>query len=310
MARVSDDVSVVIPAFNAERTLERALASVRAQTVAPTEVIVVDDGSRVPVASVLRNPGPRVRILRQANAGAAAARNAGIREARGAWIAFLDADDVWLPNRLEAQLRAIERHPDLGFVWGFYYVHSVETGEETLTRSRCAPDMRVVLSPEEAFRVAYRIQTSSVLARRRLLLETPFDASLQTAEDRDVWIRLLLRVPALCVGEPVAIHNEHKSSLSNADIDSDARNMLRVIARYERLLGPNQTRLREADVYRRWAGVLLAKGRASAAIRPALQYLRREPASPNAWYVALRTAFALGVSRPVWRAVATKGNWR
>lgn len=310
MARVPADVSVVIPAFNAERTIERALASVEAQTVAPKEIIVVDDGSRVPVASVLRNPSSRVRVVRQANAGAAAARNAGIREASGAWIAFLDADDVWLPNRLDVQLRAIERHPDLGFVWGFYYVHLVETGAETLTRSRCQPNARVVLSPEEAFRVAYRVQTSTVLARRRLLLETPFDASLRTAEDRDVWIRLFLRAPALCVGTPIAIHNEHESSLSNADIDCDARNMLRVIARYERLLGPKQARLREADVYRRWAGVLLAHGRASAAMRPAWQYLRREPRSLNAWYVAFRTAFALGVPRASRRAVATRGNWR
>jgi len=308
VTHLRDSVSVVIPAFDSERTIERALASVCAQTVQADEIIVVDDGSRIPVESVLRHRDPRVRIVRQENAGAAAARNTGIREARGAWIAFLDADDEWLPTRLEAQKRALARHPDLGFLWGFYFVHVVDTAERTMTRPPCAPGKRLVLCPEQAFRVAYRVQTSTVLARRSHLLETPFDTSLRTAEDRDAWIRLFLKAPALCVDAPVAIHHEYRSSLSNTDLDCDARNMLEVIARYRTLLGPEPTRRREADVYRRWAAALVAAGRAPSAIGPAWQYLRREPASANAWYVALRTAIGLGEPRTLRRAVAMRGK--
>ena len=310
MANLRDSISVVIPAFNSERTIERAIASACAQSSPADVIIVVDDGSRVPVESVLRHRDPRVRVVRQGNAGAAAARNTGIREARSEWIAFLDADDEWLPSRLEEQRKAIARHRDLGFVWGFFYVRDAETGASTLARPRCAPGKRLILSPDEIFRVAYRVQTSAVLARRSLLLDVRFDPSLKTAEDRDVWIRLLLRAPAYCVDVPIAIHYELRGSLSNSDFDGDARNMLDVIARYRTLLGEKQTRRREADVYRRWAGVLLAAGRAPSAIGPALQYLRREPASPSAWYVALRTAIALGQPSTLRRAVAMRGKWR
>lgn len=308
MDNLRDSISVVIPAFNSEQTIERAVASVRAQTTSASEIIVVDDGSRIPVESVLRDRDAGLRIVRQANAGAAAARNTGIREARGEWIAFLDADDEWLPSRLEAQMSALAQHPDLGFLWGFYFVHVVETGERTMTRPPCAPGKRLVLCPEEAFRVAYRVQTSTVLARRKLLQEAPFDTSLRTAEDRDAWIRLFLKAPAFCVDAPIAIHHEHLSSLSNSDLDCDARNMLAVIARYRTLLGEEPTRRREADVYRRWAAALVAAGRAPSAIGPAWQYLRREPGSANAWYVALRTAIGLGEPRTLRRAVAMRGK--
>ncbi len=94
------DVAVVIPAYNAEKLLPRALRSVLTQTVAPREVLVVDDGSSDGTSDVARSFGAPVRCIRQENAGAAAARNRGIAEATAEWIAFLDADDWWEPERL------------------------------------------------------------------------------------------------------------------------------------------------------------------------------------------------------------------
>ena len=101
-------ISVIIPAYNAAATITAALASVRAQTRPPAEVIVVDDGSRDATAAIVeafiaRASGPPVTLLRQANRGCGQARNTGAAAARGDWLGFLDADDTWLPGKLAAQ---------------------------------------------------------------------------------------------------------------------------------------------------------------------------------------------------------------
>jgi len=97
-------VSVVIPAYNAAATVTAAIESVLAQTRPPDEIVVVDDGSKDDTSAVVERFGPAVRLVRQANAGCGQARNTGAREARGTWLAFLDADDLWLPTKLERQL--------------------------------------------------------------------------------------------------------------------------------------------------------------------------------------------------------------
>lgn len=101
--------SVVIPAFNRESTLPRAIESVLAQDLSPYEVIVIDDGSRDRTAEVAEAFGSRVRVVRQENAGVSAARNRGVREASCPWVAFLDSDDYWTASHLSAMARAIER---------------------------------------------------------------------------------------------------------------------------------------------------------------------------------------------------------
>ncbi|HYC53548.1 MAG TPA: glycosyltransferase family A protein [Candidatus Binatia bacterium] len=108
-------VSCIIPAFNAERYLAAAIRSVLEQTRPPHEVVVVDDGSTDGTAEVAQRHGYPVRLLRQANAGPAAARNRGIRESRGDILAFLDADDLWEPDKLAAQLHRMHERPELDF---------------------------------------------------------------------------------------------------------------------------------------------------------------------------------------------------
>ncbi|MEX0585106.1 MAG: glycosyltransferase family 2 protein, partial [Pirellulales bacterium] len=104
----SPAVSVVIPAYNAEECVARAIESVLAQTRPVQEVIVVDDGSRDRTAAVAARFGASIRILRQPNGGPAAARNHGVRESRSAWIAFLDADDAWLEQKIERQAAQLD----------------------------------------------------------------------------------------------------------------------------------------------------------------------------------------------------------
>ncbi|CAN5596523.1 hypothetical protein BH09PLA1_BH09PLA1_10200 [soil metagenome] len=101
-------VSVIIPAFNSQATIRRAIDSVLAQSILPEEIIVMDDGSDEDLRPALSRYVQSVRCIRQPNAGAAAARNAGIDLANGDWIAFLDADDHWEPAKLQLQLRTLE----------------------------------------------------------------------------------------------------------------------------------------------------------------------------------------------------------
>jgi glycosyltransferase involved in cell wall biosynthesis len=124
-------VSVVIPAFNAARYIAEAVESVLAQTVPPAEIIVSDDGSTDETAAVVRRFGDRVRWHAGSNAGAGTARNRGVALARGELLAFLDADDLWTPDKSARQLRAFAENPTLAMVFGHVrQFHSPELPDE------------------------------------------------------------------------------------------------------------------------------------------------------------------------------------
>ncbi len=111
-------VSVIIPAYNAERYLAEALASVFGQSRVPEEIIVVDDGSTDRTEEVVRKHGEAIRFLKQPHRGPGAARNLGVESARGEFIAFLDADDLWLPEKLSAQLDLFRTRPNIDMAFG------------------------------------------------------------------------------------------------------------------------------------------------------------------------------------------------
>ena len=106
-------ISVVIPTYNRAEHLEACLASVQQQSLMPYELIVVDDGSTDQTEALCRKIGGKLRYLPQENRGVSAARNYGIRESQGDWIAFLDSDDRWAPTKLAAQWNYVQQHPDV-----------------------------------------------------------------------------------------------------------------------------------------------------------------------------------------------------
>src|SRR5687767_2043013 len=103
MSIASGAVTVVIPCYNGAAYLRTTIASVLSQTALPREVLIIDDGSTDNSAEVARSFGSAVKVISQENRGLSGARNRGIEEAQGEWVAFLDADDVWMPNKLEHQ---------------------------------------------------------------------------------------------------------------------------------------------------------------------------------------------------------------
>jgi glycosyltransferase involved in cell wall biosynthesis len=131
--------SVIIPNYNNSATLGRAIESVLAQTWPPHEVIVIDDGSTDKSRAVAEAFGDKVRYVFQANAGVSAARNHGARIATGSWLAFLDADDIYMANRLEAHASWLAREPDMDFLFGDqeYRNHDGEFLQMAIDASAC-----------------------------------------------------------------------------------------------------------------------------------------------------------------------------
>jgi len=189
---VRDSVSVIIPAFQSAVTIQRCLASVAAQTVKPLEAIVIDDGSRdgsFEIAESLRGEmkGIDLIVIRQTNKGAGAARNAGCRIAKGEWLAFLDADDAWLPEKLERSLA----HADGASLIAHDFIEVKGSAE---TYRDCTRHFKAAADPFAALMLRGFIPTSTVLAKRQDVLDVGgFEESLPAAQDYDLWLKLLKR---------------------------------------------------------------------------------------------------------------------
>lgn len=204
------DVSVIIPAFRAEATIRRALASVAAQTLRPKEVIVVDDGSPDRTSDEARAMAGTLgdiplRVIRQDRAGPGAARNRALREASAAFVAFLDADDEWLPAKIERSFAHITDGLVLVAHDGFIVDAS---GGRSL--NACA---RRFTEPRDPFVTLYRkgfIDTCSVVARRGAVLAAGgFDEQLPNAQDFDLWLKMLAPPGARFVvfAEPLVLYH-------------------------------------------------------------------------------------------------------
>jgi glycosyltransferase involved in cell wall biosynthesis len=214
--------TVVVPAYNAARTIGSAIRSVLAQTRQDFEVIVVDDGSTDGTsdrASVYESD-PRIRVIRQPNRGPSAARNAGIAAARGSYVSTLDADDLWLPEYLEVMGAALEDTPGAGLAYTDAWVLDDMTGR---IRRRSAMSYqrppKVVPDPHSFFRLLLERNFiyNSVTAPRSVLERAGgYDESLWTSEDWELWLRIAATGTA-AVRPPgkLGIHRKHSASLTS-----------------------------------------------------------------------------------------------
>ncbi len=186
------DVAVIIPAFNSELTIKNALKSVMAQTLKPREIILVDDGSRdrtVEVAKSIKSNAENIKfiIICQKNAGPGAARNRAIIASTSTFLAFLDADDDWLPLHLEKSLKKLEED---NYVMSVHNEWLVREGKETLNDS-----VSRLYERKSAFLSLYCkgcISTSTVVVTREsVFLNGGFDPSLSNGQDVDLWLSIL-----------------------------------------------------------------------------------------------------------------------
>ncbi|MBI4341883.1 MAG: glycosyltransferase family 2 protein [Candidatus Omnitrophica bacterium] len=202
-------VSVILPTHNRAELLMEAVESVRTQTFASWELLIVDDGSADGTAEAVRAAcaaDPRIRSIRQANQGVAAARNAGIAASRGELIAFLDDDDRWLPRKLEAQTAFMQAHAALGFSYTRYQFVGGLSG-----RVRIDPP-RLLTTFEELLSVNC-INTSTVMVRRDALDTVGgFKAVYQLNEDYHLWLRIAQQFPIGALGDPLAVYT-HRSAV-------------------------------------------------------------------------------------------------
>jgi glycosyltransferase involved in cell wall biosynthesis len=213
-------VSVIIPAYNAGRTIDAALHSVFIQTYRDFEVIVVDDDSTDDTAARLQAWGDRIIVTRQPNAGPAAARNLGIRMARGKWLAFLDADDVWLPNKLERQVAYFEKYPATGLVHTeTYYSHSPLMLLFEATESSDAKTQPPTNEFCSIFHCRLTVKTLTVMAPRQVVIDAGlFDERRELhVEDWDLWLRIAARHPIGYLPTRLAIHRPGGGMSSNVE---------------------------------------------------------------------------------------------
>lgn len=203
-------VSVIIPTYNRQAHVLRAIDCVLAQTVPVDEIIVVDDGSTDGSAEAIRNRyGSQVMVLHQQNQGVSAARNRGIRESRGEWIAFLDSDDVWLPTKMERQIEALAT---VGHGLGVCFTDNLFDGDPNLplskfqeSRFESAPKFGTLEEPAKLILAGREpFFTSSVLVKRFLLEELHgFDQTLIIGEDTDLFFRLSFKTKFCYAAEPL-----------------------------------------------------------------------------------------------------------
>jgi glycosyltransferase involved in cell wall biosynthesis len=205
-------ISAVIPAYNAAAYIERAIRSVLAQSRAADEIIIIDDGSTDNTVQVVQRFADKVKLIQQPNAGVSAARNAGIRAACGDWIAFLDADDEWLPEYLKAQSEVLSRNPHL--VWSAANYMTCYAGRQA---AEISPDFAEALLCGRdyvddyfgAYRNGFIGCSDTMLIRKNVLLEAGlFPVNLHIAEDIDLWWRIAYRYPQIgFVPQPLAIYH-------------------------------------------------------------------------------------------------------
>jgi len=209
-------IAAVIPTYDRAAMCEAAVRSVLAQTRPADETVVVDDGSRDDTEARLAPYAGdgRIRYVKQANAGAADARNRGVREASAEWVAFLDSDDRWLPRKLEAQAAFLAAHPRVALVASSYMKD--EAGD-LFERERHGRTGRVFL---DLF-IANWVRTSTVVMRRDLFLEIGgFQQKFSPCEDYDLWLKVARDHEVGYLAEPLATYTHHPGGISRAALKS------------------------------------------------------------------------------------------
>jgi glycosyltransferase involved in cell wall biosynthesis len=211
-------VSVVIPAFNSANYLRAAVDSALNQTVLPLEVLVINDGSSDNTQDVIKEYGSSIRGFYQRNSGPAVARNRGIAEAKGDFIAFLDADDTWTPDKIETQINYLEYHKNVNIVHTAYFNVNM-LSDNLIASSKIRDEFTGNCYREFFFRNG--VQMSSVVVLKECLIKVGgFDQNIRRAstEDYDLWFRIARDYEFGYVRRPLVYYRHHDANATRVAI--------------------------------------------------------------------------------------------
>ena len=292
-------VSIIVPVFNCETFIAEAIESALAQTYRTIEVIVVNDGSTDGTLSVLQGFGDQIKVIDQANGGPPKARNAGLAAAKGEYIAFLDADDVWLPGKVAAQVAHLEANPDVGTCYFSWHVWPADA--DGVFRKPAFS-----LEPMDAPRVVAEksgwiynrlifdceLLTTTVMIRSSIVRKIgEFNVELWNGDDYDYWIRLSQTAKISCLAPAGALYRVVDGSVSRRarPINDELVVIRSAIDRYGMTdsagnnIDPAKLHARIDSLIFKFGYLHLRKGSLTTAISAFFENIHREPLRPKIW---------------------------
>lgn len=232
-------VTVIIPSYNCEAYIAETIDSILNQTFRDIELIVVDDGSTDRTQEIVKGYGEPVRLITQQNARVCAARNRGIREAKGEFICLMDHDDYWFPEKLSRQIEEFERHPEAGAVFStFIRWYRDKDGNFPAPESYDRASVTDDTDPEftgwiyHQFLLDCWMLTSSAMFRKEVFDKCGmFDEALPYSEDWELWIRMSRHYPMVKLNRPYTLYRQHPLQGNRIVRDIDYRTVLLINTR-------------------------------------------------------------------------------
>ncbi len=299
-------ISVIIPAYNASEFIGETLDSIFAQTFTNFEVILINDGSpdTADLERVLQGYASNLCYLKQENQGAAAARNTGLRAANGEFIAFLDADDTWLPTFLEKQMEFLQNSNA-----DFVFCDALLVGDTSLagrTFMQMQPS-RGAATPENLLSVKVTVLTSTVVARKSPIFEVGlFDETIRRGHDFDLWLRLAKHGTRFAYhGDVLARHRIVESGLSGGTISQLERTLAVIEAIKVKGLTASEHQALQFNMKRTLRELALENGKAKLICRDfdgARKYFNEARKFRHSWKLLL-VCLALRVSPDILRHI-------
>ncbi len=207
-------VSVVIPTYNRKSIISRAINSVLNQTYKNYEIIIVDDGSTDDTIEYIKDHfNSKVKCISQKNKGASSARNRGISEAKGKYVAFLDSDDEWVESKLQGQVAFLEKNPEIALLCGRTY------RSDNIKKVNSSISQSIVGDLFPTLFMHSFVSTPTVIVKKEVLDEVGgFDTNYKSAEDFDLWLKITKNYKCAFLPDLVAIVNRGKDNLSTDKI--------------------------------------------------------------------------------------------
>ncbi len=237
---MNETISVVIPTYNSQKFIIKATDSVLAQELLPDEILIVDDGSSDGTQTIIekliagqQDKKPRIKYIRQANQGPAVARNTGINNASGDYIAFLDADDRWMPQRLKLQMEIFQDQPGAGLVCSGRFRIDESTGRRTLD---CVGRTLSKDSYRDLWTKGNYVTTSSVLARKKCFDAVggfDEDPRVLGSEDAEMWLRVAEKFALIYINEPLVEYLVRQNGMNRSNIQRAYESAIFAIQKHE-----------------------------------------------------------------------------